>query len=62
MRFEHSVCRGSLMTTYIYIYIYIYIIYIIIIILLLLLLLLENIYVIQKIVIPIILLSKAFAQ
>ena len=25
MRFEHSVCRGSLMTTYIYIYIYIYI-------------------------------------
>ena len=25
VRFEHSVCRGSLMTTYIYIYIYIYI-------------------------------------
>ena len=25
MRFEHSVCRGSLMTTNIYIYIYIYI-------------------------------------
>ena len=23
VRFEHSVCRGSLMTTYIYIYIYI---------------------------------------
>ena len=22
VRFEHSVCRGSLMTTYIYIYIY----------------------------------------
>ena len=32
VRFEHSLCRGSLMTTYIYIYIYIsyniYIIYI----------------------------------
>ena len=28
VRFEHSVCRGSLMTTYIYIYIiYIYIMY-----------------------------------
>ena len=25
VRFEHSVCRGSLMTTYIYIYIYTYI-------------------------------------
>ena len=25
VRFEHSVCRGSLMTTYIYIYIYIHI-------------------------------------
>ena len=25
VRFEHSVCRGSLMTIYIYIYIYIYI-------------------------------------
>ena len=25
VRFQHSVCRGSLMTTYIYIYIYIYI-------------------------------------
>ena len=28
VRFEHSVFRGSLMTTYIYIYIYIYDIYI----------------------------------
>ena len=28
VRFEHSVCHGSLMTTYIYIYIYMYIIYI----------------------------------
>ena len=28
VRFQHSVCRGSLMTTYIYIYIYIYNIYI----------------------------------
>ena len=27
VRFEHSVCHGSLMTTYIYIYIYIYIWY-----------------------------------
>ena len=27
VRFEHSVCRGSLMTTYIYIYIYIYLIH-----------------------------------
>ena len=25
VRFQHSVCRGSLMATYIYIYIYIYI-------------------------------------
>ena len=28
VRFEHSVCRGSLITTYAYIYIYIYIYYI----------------------------------
>ena len=25
VRFEHSVCRGSLMTTYIYVYIYMYV-------------------------------------
>ena len=28
VRFEHSVCHGSLMTTYVYIYIYIYILYV----------------------------------